>query len=92
MSKYIIILVKSCLGNFYRHLAIFSGHTAHHSLLPFDVLLPDQHVIEGETVLDDEQGDRDERDQHGLDQEDPFSLGRRRAELTDSVGDLMDCR
>ena len=27
MSKYIIFLVKSFLGNFYRHLAIFSGHT-----------------------------------------------------------------
>ena len=27
MSKCIIFLVKSFLGNFYRHLAIFSGHT-----------------------------------------------------------------
>ena len=27
MSKSIIFLVKSFLGNFYRHLAIFSGHT-----------------------------------------------------------------
>ena len=27
MLKYIIFLVKSFLGNFYRHLAIFSGHT-----------------------------------------------------------------
>ena len=27
VSKYIILLVKSFLGNFYRHLAIFSGHT-----------------------------------------------------------------
>ena len=28
MSKSVIFLVKSVLGNFYRHLAIFSGHTA----------------------------------------------------------------
>ena len=28
MLKSIIFLVKSFLGNFYRHLAIFSGHTA----------------------------------------------------------------
>ena len=27
-SKSIIFVVKSFLGNFYRHLAIFSGHTA----------------------------------------------------------------
>ena len=27
MSKSLIFLVKSYLGNFYRHLAIFSGHT-----------------------------------------------------------------
>ena len=27
VSKSIIFLVKSFLGNFYRHLAIFSGHT-----------------------------------------------------------------
>ena len=27
MSKSIIFLVESFLGNFYRHLAIFSGHT-----------------------------------------------------------------
>ena len=27
MLKYIIFLVKSFLGNFYRHLVIFSGHT-----------------------------------------------------------------
>ena len=27
--KYIIFLKKSFLGNFYRHLAIFSGHTDH---------------------------------------------------------------
>ena len=29
MLNSIIFLVKSFLGNFYRHLAIFSGHTAH---------------------------------------------------------------
>ena len=28
VSKSIIFLVKSFLGHFYRHLAIFSGHTA----------------------------------------------------------------
>ena len=28
VSKSIIFLVKSFLGNFYRHLGIFSGHTA----------------------------------------------------------------
>ena len=28
VSKPIIFLVKSFLGNFYRHLSIFSGHTA----------------------------------------------------------------
>ena len=28
VTKSIIFLVKSFLGNFYRHLAIFSGHTA----------------------------------------------------------------
>ena len=27
VSKYLIFLVKSFLGNFYRHLAIFTGHT-----------------------------------------------------------------
>ena len=27
VSKSIIFLLKSFLGNFYRHLAIFSGHT-----------------------------------------------------------------
>ena len=32
MSKSIIFLEKSFLGNFYRHLAIFSGHTASHSI------------------------------------------------------------
>ena len=29
VSKSILFLVKSFLGNFYRHLAIFSGHTDH---------------------------------------------------------------
>ena len=28
VSKSIVFLVKSFLGNFYRHLVIFSGHTA----------------------------------------------------------------
>ena len=27
LSKSLIVLVKSFLGNFYRHLAIFTGHT-----------------------------------------------------------------
>ena len=30
LSKYILFLVQSFLGNCYRHLAIFSGHTATH--------------------------------------------------------------
>ena len=30
VSKSFIILVKSFLGNFYWHLAIFTGHTVHH--------------------------------------------------------------
>ena len=34
MSKSIIFLVKSILGEFYRHLAIFSGHTAVPQALP----------------------------------------------------------
>ena len=34
MSKSIIFLVKSILGEFYRHLAIFSGHTAVSQALP----------------------------------------------------------
>ena len=29
MLKSIIFVVKSFLGNFYRHLAVFSGHTDH---------------------------------------------------------------
>ena len=33
VSKSIIFLVKSFLGNFYRHLAIFSGHTVCHPAL-----------------------------------------------------------
>ena len=32
--KYIIFLVKWFLGNFYRHLAIFSGHTDSGLLAP----------------------------------------------------------
>ena len=32
VSKSIIFLVKSFLGNFYRHLAIFSGHTDYNIL------------------------------------------------------------
>ena len=32
VSKYIIFLVKSFLGNFYRHFAICSGHTDYNSL------------------------------------------------------------
>ena len=32
VSKSIIFLVKSFLGNFYRHLAIFSGHTGGESV------------------------------------------------------------
>ena len=31
VSKSILFLVKSFLGNFYRHLAIFSGHTVSRS-------------------------------------------------------------
>ena len=31
--KSLIFLVKPFLGNFYRHMAIFSGHTAHQSVL-----------------------------------------------------------
>ena len=32
VSKSLIFLVKSFWGNFYRHLAIFSGHSAHNQV------------------------------------------------------------
>ena len=57
-----------------------------------DGLLPDEHVVEGEAVLDDEQRDRDERDQDRLDEEDPLALGGRWAESADPVGDLVHRR
>ena len=38
--KCIIFLVKSFLGNFYRHLAIFSGHTASDPQLSEVTVLP----------------------------------------------------
>ena len=36
VSKSIVFIVKSFLGNFYRHLAVFSGHTGqwpHHNVV-----------------------------------------------------------
>ncbi len=61
------------------------------ALLQHGVLL-DDHVLEHDSVLDDEDGDGGEGEEDGLEEEDPLALGGGGVEAAEAVGDGGDVR
>ena len=59
------------------------------ALLLQNGILLDHHVIEHDSVLDEENADGDKRQNDGLEEEDPFASGRDRIETAKSIGDRV---